>query len=115
MRTIVFPLAVIAALVQVGEAQDQTRSFTAYGPATKSCGVFRNVTGTQKQTYEWWVLGFVSGAGFVYSQDNRAFGETDSAGIKSWIDTYCADHPIDSLPTAALELVDELQQRAATR
>ena len=84
MRRIAFGLVVvIAALVQVGEAQDQSRSLTAAGlpriPAARSePPPAREKTGTSGR-----LLGFVSGAGFIADD---ALAKTDPAGIKSWID-----------------------------
>ena len=49
-----------------------------------------------------WVLGFVSGVGW---SGGRTLKETDSAGMKAFVDQYCDAHRLDNINDAAKELV----------
>jgi hypothetical protein len=99
----------------------QTR-YVVYGPvrgdAADSCGVWTqaNLPGLPTQEAEvlnWWVLGYVSGAGMVLAKNmNTPMTETDSSGIRSWVNKYCAEHPLEELPMAANRLVLELVGKA---
>jgi hypothetical protein len=62
-----------------------------------------------------WVLGFISGAATILGEyNNIAVAETDTAGVEELMTKYCAGHPRDFIPMAALKLV-ELRARAAAR
>ena len=37
---------------------------------------------------------------------------TDVEALLSWIDNYCRSHPLETLPTAAVNLAVELNARA---
>lgn len=84
--------------------------YSVYGFGTGSCGRWLeerkqpNVTlsgGGQRG----WVLGFVSGVGYA----GFRLKETDSAGLIAFVDTYCAEHPLDDIGEAAKALVEELK------
>ncbi len=89
----------------------QTRGdFQAYGPTTTSCGRFTASTSDSRQLLEFWFYGFVSGAGYARVDDGKTLN-TDTEGIVQWVAKYCSDHPLDPLPKAAVELVNELESR----
>ena len=56
---------------------------------------------------EQWLLGFLSGIGFM------ALGELDplhgvpSEAVSGWVDTYCRGHPSETLETAARAFIQE--------
>lgn len=89
---------------------------TTYGPGTASCGAWSSdgnaATATAsvnallpRDQEEMWMLGFLSGVG-----SHTALKRTDGPGIVTWVDTFCARHPLESLATAARILSDELQE-----
>jgi hypothetical protein len=104
-------LVVMFALVAQGAGlrAGQAGTYILYG-ALPSCGTW--TAEGHPNALEAWVWGFVSGAGFAYSQSNTELAHTDSEGIVGWMTKYCSDHPLDSLPTAAVALVSELHSRA---
>ncbi len=66
MRSKVLWLVVIVGLLvqhshRATAAQDG--GFMAYGPTDQSCGTLVALVHEQRQVYDWWILGFVSGAG----------------------------------------------------
>lgn len=99
-------LVVYSAVMVTGQ---RPQNFMAYGPTTQSCGTFSARDQDSRRTFEWWVLGFVSGAG---RESEEPFEKTDSAALEAWIAKYCVDHPLDPFTTAAIKLVDELKARA---
>lgn len=111
-------LIVGALLVGYGIARAQTGTFMVYGPLKSddfvSCGQWTISFPGEKKAYDWWLLGFVSGAGYGL-KNNGQLARTDSAGLEGWVEKYCADHPLDPLPKAAVSLVEELKARAAQR
>src|ERR1044071_962050 len=60
-------LVVAGLLIQQGSrgAVAQEPAAWLYGPTNVTCGGWLKSSSNQKQVYEWWVLGFVSGAGTV--------------------------------------------------
>src|SRR5438552_2320826 len=66
--------------------------FESYGLFGQSCGKFSQASVAERQVYEWWMLGFVSGVGYATTEPLR---KTDAAGIKAWVTKYCAEHPLD--------------------
>jgi hypothetical protein len=67
---------------------------------------------------DYWVFGVLSAEN---SQDVQNEGradflkETDVAAIKTWLQNFCRSHPLNTLDTATVKLLDELRSRAATR
>ena len=112
MRIAVAAVMLLGLIVQQGSSlAAQSGTFRAYGATGKSCGVWTMALDDQRVVYEWWVLGFISGAD--YSRSGPMMGETDAPGVNAWITQYCADHPLDTMAKAAIELVRELRARGA--
>lgn len=114
-------VASIVVLCALGQRSDlraaQSPAVMFYGLATESCGTWTaelpGRTSQLAQAQTWWVLGFVSGASATLATErNIAVAASDSDGIKGWITKYCADHPLDTIPTATSKLVAELRARA---
>lgn len=72
--------------------------------------------GKRSQILQFWLLGFVSGYN-VYGPEptGGAAAGVDSTGILAWVDQYCAANPLDSVVTAAIKLVGELDRRSRPR
>lgn len=107
------PLALLCVLIcvtaqQSSRAQAQSHFFTMYGPTDTSCGGWTTATGQTREIFEWWVLGFVSGAD--YAAEKR-LTPSDSKGIKAWVDKYCAEYPLVPIAKASIDLVKELQPK----
>jgi hypothetical protein len=48
-----------------------------------------------------WMLGFLSGIGFVHSNGDDPLDNMDGEGVLAWIDNFCQTHPITPLDEAA--------------
>ena len=92
-----------------------TRAYTprvqddVYGFGNASCGSWLKERKQQRigGGHQAWVLGFVSGfryAGF------RLRG-TDSLGLLAFVDSYCAEHPLDNISKATVALVENFQAK----
>jgi hypothetical protein len=55
-----------------------------------------------------WIWGFVSGAS---AYGRRALDDPGPGALDAWVDRYCAEHRLDELHGAALQLVEELAAR----
>lgn len=89
-------------------ARKESAPFHVVGVATSSCGLFlqsraKHLDPNQADVYNQWIDGFISGVNY---ESNDAI-PADHAGIEAWVAKYCADHPLDSLAAAALQLVRE--------
>lgn len=96
------------------QAPHERAAFAAYGPfhadgSEVTCGALTRASADVKETYEWWMMGFVSGAG---RESVLPLARTDTAGITAWTTHYCSAHPLESLLKAGIVLVDELAVRA---
>lgn len=70
-------------------AQKAAPPYMVYGPVrgnvTVSCGSFVSSTSPQREVYEWWFAGFVTGAGHVLSGYGTPLAITDAEGINKWV------------------------------
>jgi hypothetical protein len=88
------------------------------GPGIISCGTWTGEDPIPLSHYQHqaWVLGFVTGFNFFGLQSDKDVSlGTDNEGITRWITQYCADHPLDTVAKAAVNLVAELQRRTGAR
>ena len=92
-------------LVQRSGGAAQRDQFMVYGPTEESCESWLAASGAEETALEWWLLGFVSGADLMSEQPLRS---SDSEGLAGWVDRYCAEHPLDPIVKAAIDLVAEL-------
>ena len=86
--------------------------YIVYGHGNDSCGLWTSQRSPDPEKDEWpsrtsqaWVLGFVSGVGF---ESPLTLTKTDTAGIRAWMDAYCAAHPLESIARASAQLIAEL-------
>lgn len=99
-------IAIAGLLLGYGISRAQ-HTYAVYGQGNQSCGKWTQQNKEVRDTHLFtWVVGFVSGAGFTGTQMRN----TDADGIGTWIDTYCAAHPLDSVSKAAGKLVTELER-----
>ena len=108
-------------------SQAKARDWVIYGYGGESCGAWTRVQAHRPRIgadglaisgdvevsgQTQWVNGFIS-AFNVYQSTTPDVGEDiDGNGIFSWIDNYCATHPLDNVSQATLALIDKLSQRA---
>jgi hypothetical protein len=98
-------LAAIALLISAAPALAQNGKFNSIGAGNYSCGTW---TAERRDPYsrlgsfqdEQWVLGFLSGIGYMGAEANPLNG-TDAQGVLAWIDNYCWVHPLEEISGAA--------------
>ena len=93
-----------AMLLLLAPAGAQSGSFQPMGASGISCGTWIAARRDGKAltwTAEQWVLGFLSGIGFVGLNGADPLQGMDSEGVWAWIDNYCRAHPIDEVLWAA--------------
>lgn len=96
--------ALIAVAVFAFVAMDQAEAqFTIIGQGTLSCGAWtaarRMRSGAGQQQ---WLLGFLSGVGFMGGPDVDPLANIDAEGVWAWVDNHCAANPAETLETAAV-------------
>lgn len=93
-------------------APPQHGVFAMYGPTNVTCGAFTASKSTRREVYEWWALGFISGADMVIAdRSGKRLPGTDADAAKAWIAKYCAENPLDEFVMAPIKLVEELTRR----
>lgn len=108
MKRLVF--AVVFALGVTGTATSQG-TFMLYGPTGMSCGSFTAFSpdDLRRHELEWWLLGFVSGAGWEMIDARGPMARTDTRGLIGAVAKYCADHPLENYSQAAIVVVNQLR------
>ena len=115
MRVLIVTVLVIGVMVGLRghvDAQIPAGSFTAYGPTKQSCGTWTSASGADREILRWWMLGFITGAGW---QRSVPLTDTDPKGIEAWTDQYCKEHPLVPIAKAAIDLATELGASPANR
>jgi hypothetical protein len=94
-------LVTVSALTMGPPKPSGAQTFTAMGVGNQSCGTWtaERRIGTAGLLEEW-VLGFLSGIGYVGDHDNPLAG-TDADGVFAWIDNYCFANPINDTSQGA--------------
>jgi hypothetical protein len=107
MRFFLMPTVLIVLL-----AADATEAsaYTIAGAGTHSCvswsahrrefNLGSQVTKDSQQEASW-VLGFLSGIGFIHNGGDDPLRDVDAEGVWAWIDSYCQARPIDKISQAA--------------
>jgi hypothetical protein len=96
------PVALAAGVLLSLPAQAQT--YNLIGSGTGSCGTWsadRRQPPPVAFQDEQWVLGFLSGIGFVGDGGDNPLNGVDAAAVWGWMDNYCQAHPLESIATAA--------------
>ena len=73
-----------------------------------SCREYNTANGARLSTYQWWLMGFVSGAGHVAQNGKAPIARIDASAATEWVAKYCDDKPKETLAQAAVALVDGL-------
>lgn len=85
---------------------------TEIGPGGDSCGAWNTEKNARLQSDRaHWVFGYISRAAYVHPGDMIA--PVDGPAIHSWLDKYCAAHPLERISMAAWTLEQELAARSA--
>jgi len=103
---------VILAFAAPARAGDQ---YVIFGAGGRPCGSWLQVRSQalpDSAMLQSWVLGYITSINanvLMVSQDVANGAHPDE--LFSWIDNYCAAHPLDSLARAASSLVDSLRSK----
>lgn len=95
---------------------DSSGSFTILGHGVISCGTWTKdqADGSLSAAGERaWLLGFLTAFNLYGPGTSDVSSATDSNGLVGWVNTYCQQHPLDKMVTAAQALVVELGQQSA--
>jgi hypothetical protein len=72
------------------------------------CRDYETASGARLATYQWWLLGFVSGADHVRRTFKRPMARVDVVRVLALASDHCRAHPTDRLASAAIAVVDKL-------
>ena len=118
---------VVATIVAVATGLGSIGTASAVGPAltagigSLSCGTWtrqRGQGGVQTDIDKEWILGFVTGVNWDRAITPASRGSLLGKGIDTngwfgFVDNYCLSHPRDTVLEAAIDLIRELERRAA--
>jgi hypothetical protein len=116
------PIAVATALLAgllYGAPAPAGNQYVILGAGSRPCGSWlqvRSETNPDSAVLQSWVLGYITSVNanvLTVSQD-VADGDTPD-GLYSWIDSYCAAHPLDSLARATTALLESLRAKNKAR
>ena len=113
-RAAVFPLALLFAAP--AEAGNQ---YTILGAGSRPCGSWlqaRSQATPDSAILQSWVLGYITSVNanlLIVSRDVADGNSPD--GLFSWIDDYCAAHPLDSVARATGGLLESLRAKSGAR
>lgn len=102
-------MALLLALLGAAPAHAATK-YVIVGAGSRSCGSWLQVRSQalpDSAMLQSWVLGYITSvnANFLTSSPDVTQGASPDA-LFSWIDNYCAAHPLDSLARATSALLD---------
>ena len=75
---------------------------------TVSCRAYMTANGARRATYQWWLFGFVSGAGYMRSVVKLPVARIDAANVLIVASDYCRANPNSTLAQAATAIVAKL-------
>ena len=105
----IFVTALVLAGLEPASGQGQPDPVVAvFNTETVSCRQYGTATGARLATYQWWVLGFVSGAGYTIDAMKGSMAGIEASAALEWVGKYCREHPNATLASAAAELVNGL-------
>jgi hypothetical protein len=110
-KTLILHLLVI--VVTVGLSQQvfpqEKRFATVLGATDNSCADWVTARDRKKaQAYEFWLTGFVSGINMSNDYSNDFLSGIKANSLELWMDKYCRENPLKTVPEGALQLVQEL-------
>jgi hypothetical protein len=102
-------LGVISVRATSARSPQEDAFLTSFYADTQSvlCADYLTANGARVATYQWWLLGFVSGADRARTV-KRPMTRADVDRVLDLAETHCSSHPKDSLWTAAAVVADTL-------
>jgi hypothetical protein len=100
----------LAAVAVVVLMTGSGKAYQIVGPGVSSCATWtadRRSDSDMADLDLSWILGFLSGVGYVAAPDQDPLHGLDRAAVPAWVDRYCEAHPLDAIATAAEVFVRE--------
>lgn len=104
------PRTIAALVFAIGLAFVPTPAdaYQILGAGALSCGGWTAARQSRDLSFagslESWVLGFLSGIGYMGSDDVDPMRGLDNYAVAGWIDNYCGAHPLEKIVDAARAL-----------
>jgi hypothetical protein len=91
-------------------AASQTNQYVIFGAGSRPCGSWlqlRSQALPDSAVLQSWLLGYVTSVNAnLLSVDRDVTGGATPDALFTWVDNYCAAHPLDSLARAAGAMLD---------
>jgi hypothetical protein len=111
VAAIVCLAACVAAVTSAAPAHGADQ-YVIFGAGGRACGSWlqaRNQTLPDRAVLQSWVLGYITSVNANLLTSGRdVTGGANADALFSWIDSYCATHPLDSIARAAGALLDSM-------
>jgi hypothetical protein len=90
---------------------DGAAGYTILGSGTASCEAWtaarRTPHGPETTAQEQWVLGYLSGIGFMVLGELDPLRGMQADALHGWVDTYCRTNPQAKIEAAAIAFMQE--------
>jgi hypothetical protein len=100
-------LACLVVAVGLAAGPRTANAYMAIGAGLSSCGAWtadrRNPSGVAALEDSQWVVGFLSGMGFVHANDDDPLVGVDAEAVLAWIDNYCRAKPLEKIEHATIQ------------
>jgi hypothetical protein len=102
MMRFLLPAAFATALMAgSAKAEPYQEPYFVIGAGIKSCGAWTaDRNGPLGQQDRQWILGFLSGVGWVHLTGQNPLDGLDAQAVWAWVDNYCKAHPLDKMASA---------------
>lgn len=105
-------LAIFLALLSSVAPALAANQYVIFGAGSRSCGSWLQVRSQalpDAVVLQSWVLGYLTSVNAnVLSVNRDVTGGAEPDALFSWLDSYCAAHPLESVARAASALLDSL-------
>ena len=108
MKRVLLFAATMAVLVVVA---DSSAGYSLSGRGALTCESWtaarRNPNGLDASLNEQWVVGFLSGIGFMALGELDPLHGVDDQFVYDWVDAYCRNNPSEKIADAASRLIQQ--------
>lgn len=109
-------ISAVAASTCAHAVEPIDRPIGYYGfPGNDSCANWtenRGDRGHRTQALEGWVLGYLTAYNAYADETGSVETSVNATAVLGWVDNYCRANPLDTLMTATLKLIRELEARS---
>ena len=112
----IFAFVLVIDRAATGSVQEDS-FLTAYYADNESvlCRDYQTANGARVATYQWWLLGFVSGVSHERSTSKRPLVRVDGARVIALAEEHCRAKPTDTLVSAAIAIVNTLSAQESRK